>query len=173
MGLCWLYFRSFNQGFLKVVSATFLIVCFLSVKEGTCETWKNLFYFTSKALFVLEQIKFQNCRYLSFMTSSNAQAQNKKYILLNNLRRKQSVNELRPVYVISQKKKIYQKHPRKLLPKNQFQTPLSLQRIKRNLYWKMKLLKQGTYTKYVLAKLSKFVQISTQTSSDSFLQRII
>ena len=32
----------------------------------------------------------------------------------------------------------------------------------------MKLLKQATYIRYVLAKLSKFVQISTQTSSDSF-----
>ena len=34
----------------------------------------------------------------------------------------------------------------------------------------MKLLKQATYIRYVLAKLSKFVQINTQTSSDSFLQ---
>ena len=44
--------------FLKVVSATFLLVCFVSLKEGTCETKKNVFYFTSKALFVLEIIKF-------------------------------------------------------------------------------------------------------------------
>ena len=43
---------------LKVVSATFLIVCFLSVKESTYETRKNVFYFTSKAVFVLEKIKF-------------------------------------------------------------------------------------------------------------------
>ena len=43
---------------LKVVTATFLLVCFLSVKESTCETMKNVFYFTSKALFVLKKIKF-------------------------------------------------------------------------------------------------------------------
>ena len=43
---------------LKVVSATFLPVCFLSLKESTCETRKNVFYFTSKALFVHEKIKF-------------------------------------------------------------------------------------------------------------------
>ena len=43
---------------LKVVSATFLLVCFLCLKERTCETRKNVFYFTSKALFVLEIIKF-------------------------------------------------------------------------------------------------------------------
>ena len=49
-----------------------LLVCFLSLKESTCETRKNVFYFTSKALFVLEKIKFQNFRYSSFMTSSNA-----------------------------------------------------------------------------------------------------
>ena len=30
---------------LKVVSATFLLVCFLNLKESTCETWeKNLFH---------------------------------------------------------------------------------------------------------------------------------
>ena len=50
MGMMWM--------FLKVVSATFLLVCFVSLKEGTCETKKNVFYFTSKALFVLEIIKF-------------------------------------------------------------------------------------------------------------------
>ena len=43
---------------LKVVSATFLLVDFLSLKESTCETKKNVFYFTSKALFVLEKIRF-------------------------------------------------------------------------------------------------------------------
>ena len=42
---------------LKVVSATFLLVCFVSLKERNCETRKNVFYFTSKALFVLEIIK--------------------------------------------------------------------------------------------------------------------
>ena len=43
---------------LKVVSATFLLVCFLCLKDSTCETRKNVSYFTSKALFVLEIIKF-------------------------------------------------------------------------------------------------------------------
>ena len=31
---------------------------FVCVKESTCETRKNVFYFTSKALFILEIIKF-------------------------------------------------------------------------------------------------------------------
>ena len=43
---------------LKVVPATFLLVCFLCLKERTRETRKNVFCFTSKALFVLEIIKF-------------------------------------------------------------------------------------------------------------------
>ena len=38
---------------LKVVSATFL-----SVNESTHQTRKSVFYFTSKALSVLEKIKF-------------------------------------------------------------------------------------------------------------------
>ena len=43
---------------LKVVSATILLVCFACLKESTCETRKNAFYFTSKALLVLEIINF-------------------------------------------------------------------------------------------------------------------
>ena len=104
------------------------------------------------------------------MTSSNALAQNNKFILLNNLESKQSVNEILPAYVILQKKKMYQKIPQKRRPEKAL---LHLQRIKHNIYWKMELLKQTTYIRYVLAKLSKIVQISTQTSSDSLLHRIL
>ena len=44
---------------LEVVSFIFLLVCFLSLKESTCETRKNVFYFTLKAAFlVIEKIKF-------------------------------------------------------------------------------------------------------------------
>ena len=43
---------------LKVVSPTFLLVSFLSVNESTYQTRKSVFYFTSKALSVLEKIKF-------------------------------------------------------------------------------------------------------------------
>ena len=57
---------------LKVVSTTFSLVCFLSLKESTWEIKKNVFYFTSKALFVLQKIKLQNFRYSNFMMSFNA-----------------------------------------------------------------------------------------------------
>ena len=73
------------------MSATFLLVCFVFLKENTFETTKNIFYFTSKALFVLEIIKFKHFRYSNIMTSSNAQAWNTKHILLNNLGRKCSL----------------------------------------------------------------------------------
>ena len=42
----------------KIVSATSLLVCFACLKESTFETKKNVFFFTSKALLVLEIIKF-------------------------------------------------------------------------------------------------------------------
>ena len=42
---------------LKVVSTTFLLLCFLSLKESTCETSKHVFYFTSEGPFVQEKIK--------------------------------------------------------------------------------------------------------------------
>ena len=70
---------------LEVVSATFLLV-FLSLKESTCETRKNVFYSNLKAFFVLEKIKNSN-----FVTSSNALAWNKKYTLVNNLESKHSL----------------------------------------------------------------------------------
>ena len=43
---------------LKIVSATFLLVCLVCLKDSIRETRKNVFYFTSKAIFVLEIIKF-------------------------------------------------------------------------------------------------------------------
>ena len=48
-----------------------------------------------------------------------------------------------------------------------------LQRIKHSPYWKMKFLKQATYIRDVIEKLSKFVQISMHTSLDSFLERVL
>ena len=49
-----------NEVYLKVVFATFLYttVCFVFLNERTCETRKIVFYFTLKALFILEIIKF-------------------------------------------------------------------------------------------------------------------
>ena len=44
--------------YLNVVSVIFLLVCFISLKETTCDTRKKVLYFTSKFLFVLEIIKF-------------------------------------------------------------------------------------------------------------------
>ena len=60
------------SGTLKVLSATFLLVCFVSLKKSTCETRTNVFYFTSKALFVLVIINFNFFKYSNVMTSSNA-----------------------------------------------------------------------------------------------------
>ena len=47
-----------KTGSLKVVSGTFMLACFVIVKESTCETKEIFFHFTLKALFVLEIIKF-------------------------------------------------------------------------------------------------------------------
>ena len=42
---------------LKVCVCYIFPSLFLSLSERTCQTRKNVFYFTSKALFVLEKIK--------------------------------------------------------------------------------------------------------------------
>ena len=64
-------FVSQRSNYLNVLSATFLLVCFVCLKERTCETRKNIFCFISKALFVLEIIKFYIFRYSDVMTSPN------------------------------------------------------------------------------------------------------
>ena len=48
----------FSGGHFKGCVRYILLVCFVYLKESTCGTKKNVFYFTSKALFVLEIIKF-------------------------------------------------------------------------------------------------------------------
>ena len=53
---------------LKVMSATFLIVHFLSLNKNTCQTRKNNLYFTSKALFFHKKIKFQNFSIKKFLS---------------------------------------------------------------------------------------------------------
>ena len=50
--------HNLGYGSLKVVCATFLLVWLVCLTESICETKKNVFYFTSKALFVLEIMKF-------------------------------------------------------------------------------------------------------------------
>ena len=50
-------FKKHSNEKSKIVSATILLVCFVCLNESTCETKKNVFYFTSKALFVLEITK--------------------------------------------------------------------------------------------------------------------
>ena len=88
---CMKNLKLFSEGSLKAVSATFLVVCFVCLTDSTCETRKNVFYFTTKALFVLEVIKFSLFRYSNIMTSSNVQTWNTKHILLNNVGSKHSL----------------------------------------------------------------------------------
>ena len=53
-------------------------------------------------------------------------------------------------------------------------TPLlCLKRSKPNFFWKMKFFKPAPYIRYVIAKLSKFIQFDIPASWDSFLQMIL
>ena len=54
----WVFFLNI-LGRLKVESASFLLVCIVSLKESTCAMRKNVFHFTSKTLFVLQVLNFQ------------------------------------------------------------------------------------------------------------------
>ena len=65
-------------------------------------------------------------------------------------------------------KKFNKKFFKTCAPENQFQDLLCLQKIKHNLYWKMKFLKRATYFRYVITKPSKFAQISMRLPQDPF-----
>ena len=52
------FFEFHIEFLLKVVPTTFLLVRFVWLKENALEARKKVFYFTSKALFVLEIIRF-------------------------------------------------------------------------------------------------------------------
>ena len=70
-----------------------------------------------------------------------------------------TVNEIWLAYVILQKEKFYEKFYKtstwRLVP-----GPFV-----HNLYWGMKFLKQSPYIRYVIAKLSSFVEVSKDISS--------
>ena len=101
----------------------YIFASFVCLKESTCKTRKIVFYFSSKAFFVLEIIKFQLFMYSNVMTSSNSWAWNTKHILLNNLRSNHSlVIKFGQFYVILQKKIFYQKILWKMWPGTKFQT---------------------------------------------------
>ena len=86
---------------------TFLQVCFVSLRESTCETRKNVFYFTSKALLVLKINQILFFRYSNAMASSDAQAWNIKHILLNKLGSKHSLVMKFSQFVQHYKRKIF------------------------------------------------------------------
>ena len=70
------------------MSLTFLLVCFVSLKESTCDTRENVFYFSFRS-WDNQILTFEV--YSNVMTSPNAQTWNTKHILLNNLGSKHSV----------------------------------------------------------------------------------
>ena len=83
---------------LKAVSTTFLLVCFVCLKERTCETKKNVFYFTLKSLYVLLNFQIFKChgviKCLSMKTETHFVEQFGKQT--------QPVNEIWPAYVTLQ-----------------------------------------------------------------------
>ena len=63
---CWIFDVILKLYQYYIVSATFLLVCFVCLKGST------LAYFTSKTLFFIEIVRFQLFKYSNVMASSNA-----------------------------------------------------------------------------------------------------
>ena len=58
--------------FLKIVSATFWLVCFVYLKESNLETRKNVFFFLPQKLFLFLRYSNFNFSDIDVMMSSNA-----------------------------------------------------------------------------------------------------
>ena len=110
----------FAEKFLKVVSTTFSLVCFVCLNERTCKTRKNVFCFTSKALFIFEIIKFQDFHIFKCYDVIKCLSMKHEtcFILLNNLGSKQPGNKIWPVYVTLQNDFFYHKTQWKMWPGN-------------------------------------------------------
>ena len=126
---------------------------------------QKLFSFSRKSNFAI----------LDFQISWHHQMQKhkkKKYILLNNLRGKLGLLMKLGQFMPYSKgnnfiKKLYKNCGLKI----SLRLFCVFKKLSNNLSWKMKFLKKSTYIRYVIAKLSKLVQISMLASSYSFLQR--
>ena len=132
-------------------------------KRGFFISLQNLFSFSRKSNFGI--IHFQ----ISWRHQM-PKHKTKKYISRNNLGSKHSLLMKFGQFMSYYERKNFIK---KFCKNCIFQVLLCLQRIKHNFYWKMKFLKEATYIRYVIAKLSKYVQINMLTSSDFFLQKIL
>ena len=86
---------------IKIVSATTLLVCFLSLKETACETSTYKFILLKRLFSFSRKSKFRIVEILS---------KKKKIILLNNLGSKNSLlMNLASLYHVTNKKKIIKK----------------------------------------------------------------
>ena len=76
---------------LKLVPTTVLLVCFVYLKESTCEVTEDVFYFTSKLFsFLRSNFKFSDIQ-MSWRDVIKCVTWNTKHILLNNLGSKHSL----------------------------------------------------------------------------------
>ena len=137
-----------------------LLVCFSSLKESTSKTWKSVFNLLRK----LFSFPRKSIKILDIQVSLN-----KKYILVNNLGSKQNLVMKIGQFVYYCKRK---KFIKKLYKNWNLKTSSRSFYVCQDFYWKINFLKRATYIRYVLAKLWKFVQFSTLTYPDSFLQRL-
>ena len=156
----------FLSASLKFLSATCLLVYFLSLKESTCKTKKKkLFQFRSPFRSKKNQIlEFQMFKFHKHKT------RNTIYWITWEVHTVCKWNLASLCYITKEKK--YQKIVQKLGPESYSQALSCLRRIRHSLYWEIIFLKQAISIRYVIAKLSKSVKISLQISSDSFLKRI-
>ena len=100
------------------MSAKFLLVCFVSLKESTCKTKENVFFISiiSYCSWDNQSLTFQIFKCHDFIKCLSMKH---KHVLPKNLESKQSGNEIFLIHVIKlQKKDFYQKFLWKMWPGN-------------------------------------------------------
>ena len=76
---------------LKFVSTVFFLVCFLNLKQSTCESRKNVFFILLQKLFLFSRKSNFKILDIKIWKSHQMSKQNNKYILTYNLGSKYSL----------------------------------------------------------------------------------
>ena len=168
------FYRLWKSLSLKLVPATFLLVWFLSLNESTCETKKNVFFFSFQKLFSFS--RKSNFRILHFQISwchqmPKHKTRNRFHWITWEVNRVCERNLASACHIAKEKNS--SKNSTKTAAWKLVPDPFVFAKNWAQLLLENKIFKAATYTKYVKAKLSKFVQTTMLTSTETSLQRIL
>ena len=132
--------------------ATFFLVSCKFYKRVFLKLGIFFFYFTSKALSILIKSDFKILFIQISLCHEMPKHKTRNTLYWITWGKNTVIGEIWPY---QKRKKFIEKFHKKLWPENYFQAFSCFQRVKHNLYCKMKFLKQASYIWSVIAKITK------------------